>query len=217
MTLQYDTASESLLNALRKLMSDTTFNDFYLVGGTALAMQLGHRISVDIDLFTPIPYGEMDLKSIRGSLSRLFPHIDNIQSLYERQMIYSLYVGKSADTEIKLDLCYDDSPIFPIKEIDGIRMASDKEIAAMKMLAITTGKRRKDFWDIHELLNKYTLKEMIDWGLKRYPYSLTKDEILLSLTDVWDIEDKTPVISLKNGYWEFVADDLVREANRLIT
>lgn len=71
---------------------------------------------------------------------------------------------------IKLDLCYDDTLIFPLIEVDGLRIASEKEIAAMKIQAITqTEQRRKDFWNIHELLESYTLSEMIDWGVERYP------------------------------------------------
>lgn len=147
---------------------------------------------------------------------RNFPHISNIEALDDRQMIYSLYLGNSAETEIKLDLCYDDAAIFPLLDFDGIRMACDKEIAAMKMLAITTGNRRKDFWDIHELLDKYSLADMIEWGLQRYPYSLTRDDIFKSLMNVWEIEDETDIISLKSGYWEFVADDIEHEALKIM-
>lgn len=215
MDLHYETISEPLLRALRKLMSVPSLSSFYLVGGTALSLQAGHRKSIDIDLFTSVPYGEMDLDSIKDSLVKLFPHIDNIGSLDEQQILYTLYIGDSPDTEIKLDLCYDDIPIFPIIAADGIRMVSDKEISAMKMLAITTGSRRKDFWDIHELLDKYSLDDMIKWGLERYPYSLNRSDIIQALLNVWDISDETPVLSLKGGYWEFVADDIQNEAMRL--
>lgn len=216
MSLRYETVAPELLDALLKLMYEDAFDNFYLVGGTALALQLGHRKSVDIDLFTHLPYGEMDLTSIRNSLLRNFPHVANIETLNERQIIYSLYIGNSSANEIKLDLCYDDATIFPIVKVDGIKMACDKEIAAMKMLAITTGNRRKDFWDIHELLDRYPLDNMIEWGLQRYPYSLDREEILQSLLNVWEIEDKTDVISLKGGYWEFVADDIERAALQIM-
>lgn len=64
MTLHYNTISPNLLSTLRKFMQDKTFKEFRLVGGTALALQLGHRISVDIDLFTDREYGTMDLMRI---------------------------------------------------------------------------------------------------------------------------------------------------------
>jgi predicted nucleotidyltransferase len=69
MNLRYFTVSELLLDVLKKLMADETFNDFVLVGGTALSLQLGHRISVDIDLFTEKLYGSMDVEQIRKTLS----------------------------------------------------------------------------------------------------------------------------------------------------
>lgn len=69
--------------------------------------------------------------------------------------------------------------IFPKLEIDGIRMADQKEIAAMKMLAIGGPlQRQKDYWDIHDMLSDYTLDEMIQWGLKRNMYSLTEQDIM---------------------------------------
>lgn len=191
------------------------FKDFYLVGGTALALQLGHRMSVDIDLFTNQLYGNIDRESLRDCICRLFPYVDNPDCLNEDQMVYSLYVGDSKDLEVKLDLCYDEQPVFPIVEVDGIRMLTDKDISAMKMLAITTGERRKDFWDIHELLNKYGLEDMIGWGLERYPYSLTREEVISALKNVWNIRDYTEVISLRDNYWEFVADDICEEAEKL--
>lgn len=155
-----------------------------LQGGTALASQLGHRISVDIDLFVNCEYGSLNLSLIKDTLLEKFPHISNIGYLDERNLIYPLYVGDSVDSEVKLDLCYDEKPIFPIKRYGHIRMLSDKDIAAMKMLAITTGERRKDYWDIHTLLERYTLTEMIEWGLQRYPYNLEKTDIIEALCGV---------------------------------
>ncbi len=143
--LYYNTINPDLHNYLSRLMQSNVFNDFYLVGGTALSLQLGHRISVDIDLFTNQPYGTINLDRVKEELLSLFPIVENIDCLNYRQMVYSLFVGDSVESIIKLDLCYDEQPIFPIIDIDGIRMASDKEIAAMKMLAIVTGNRCKDF------------------------------------------------------------------------
>lgn len=208
MNLHYETVSPDLLKSLRKLMGSPAFSPFYLVGGTALSLRLGHRISVDIDLFSDIPYGTLDLASIKRELSKLFPHTDNLDCLDSRNMIYTIYVGDNRDSEIKLDLCYDDHPIFPIETIDGIRMASVKDIAAMKMLSITTGCRRKDYWDIHELLRYHSLSDMISWGTKRYPYSLTENEIIDTLAEVWNLSDRTDVITLRGNFWEFIADDI---------
>lgn len=71
-TLYYHTVSHLLLESLKKLMAEPVFNEFRLVGGTALSLQLGHRTSVDIDLFTDMPYGTMDTETIGKTLQRVF-------------------------------------------------------------------------------------------------------------------------------------------------
>lgn len=215
MSLHYDTVSKELLDYLSRLMKAEELKDFYLVGGTALSLQLGHRISVDIDLFTDVIYGSMNLNAIRDCIMNMFAHTENVSCLDNDQMVYTLYVGDDEESVVKLDLCYDESPVFPVMEIDGIRMLSDKDIAAMKMLAITTGQRRKDFWDLHDLMDKYSLEEMIDWGLRRNQYTLNREDIISALKNVWNIEDYTEVVSLRGNYWEFVADDLSREVGKL--
>ncbi len=197
-------------------MRCSAFNEFYLAGGTALALQLGHRKSVDIDLFTCREYGTMDCPGIKNSLQAIFPICQNIESLNNRQLVYTIFVGDNKDSIIKLDLCYDEQPIFPLLNESGIRLASDKEIAAMKLLAIVTGDRPKDFWDIHALKKKsYGLETMIDWALKRNPYTLTRSEILDAFQKVWNYPEPEDIISLTDDKWPFIADDLSTTANNI--
>lgn len=62
--MYYNTVNQTLLGALKKVMSAQVFDSFRLVGGTALSLQLGHRISVDIDLFSDAQYGSIDFTEI---------------------------------------------------------------------------------------------------------------------------------------------------------
>ena len=62
--LYYNTVNDLLLNSLLQLMAAPEFNNFRLVGGTALSLRLGHRASIDIDLFTDVAYGDIDFKII---------------------------------------------------------------------------------------------------------------------------------------------------------
>lgn len=212
--LHYQTVSPVLLDCLRKLMSHKAFKDFYLVGGTSLALQRGHRLSIDIDLFTNIPYGQMNVSEIESALCELFPYTDRLEELHHTQMVYSLYVGDNKEDCVKLDLCYDESLIFPLIEEDGLRIASEKEIASMKIQAITqTEQRRKDFWDIHELLESYTLTEMTEWAMKRYPWSVTEESVEDAFNRLPLIKDYTEVICLKGKYWEFIVEDLQEAAS----
>lgn len=214
MKLHYETVSPVLVSCLRKLMAHPAFKDFYLVGGTSLALQRGHRLSIDIDLFTCVPYGEMNTAEIESALLEMFPYTDRTEELHQSQMVYSMYIGDCKEECIKLDLCYDDALIFPLIEVDGLRIASEKEISAMKIQALTQSEqRRKDFWDIHELLESYTLTELIEWGIQRYPWSVTKESIKDGVERLPLIKDFTEVICLKGKYWEFIVEDLQEEIN----
>ena len=216
MNLHYQTVSPVLVDCLHKLMAHPAFKDFYLVGGTSLALQRGHRLSIDIDLFTCVPYGEMNTTKIEAALLEMFPYTDRTEELHHSQMVYSMYVGDSKEDCVKLDLCYDDPLIFSLIEIDGLRIASEKEIAAMKIQAITqTVQRRKDFWDIHELLESYTLSEMVDWGIQRYPWSVTKESVKDGIERLPNIKDFTEVVCVKGKYWEFIIEDLLDEAKTI--
>ena len=212
MRLRTNIASPLLLDCLRKIMTNKAFDDLYLVGGTALALQRGHRISIDIDMFTNALYGEMKTDEIKKALVEMFPYVDRLERLEETLMVYSLFVGNSSDDCIKLDICYDENPIFPIVNIEGIRMLSEKDIAAMKLNAIAQDKqRKKDFWDIHDLLETYSIEEMVSFALKRFPWSLTLDNIIDGFKRLPLLNDYSEIRCLKGKYWEFIIEDLMEQ------
>jgi len=62
--LFYNTVNELLKNTLLILMQEDVFSSFRLVGGTALSLHLGHRESIDIDLFSDVSYGSLDFNAI---------------------------------------------------------------------------------------------------------------------------------------------------------
>ncbi len=212
MRLRTNIASPLLLECLRKIMTNKAFDNHYLVGGTALALQRGHRISIDIDMFTNALYGEMNTDELKKALVEMFPYNENLERLDETLMVYSLYVGNSRDDCIKLDICYDDDPIFPLVNIDGIRMVSEKDIAAMKLNCIAQNRqRKKDFWDIHDLMETYSIEDMVSFALKRYPWTLTLDKIINGFKKLPLLNDYTEIRCLKGKYWEFVVEDLMEQ------
>lgn len=217
MKLYKETVSSNLWNILEKLMSSDVFNDFCLVGGTALSLQRGHRRSIDIDLFTDIVYPEMNVKEIKHFLETNFPIHKGTESLLVTSMGYNILLGTENNNPIKLDLFYTDPFIFPKLEIDGIRIADQREIAAMKMLAIGGNiQRQKDYWDIHDMLSDFSIEEMIQWGLQRNEYSLTEQDILNGFDNIDNIEESPEGIdSLINGeYWELKVLDLKEEIKK---
>lgn len=216
MNLHFETVSDALFRYLGKMMDSPIFNDFRLVGGTALSLQRGHRRSIDIDLFTDIAYGQMPLAEMKEFFEREFPIHRGTESLASSAMGYHIYLGEDELSIVKVDLFYTDAFIFPVIAQDGIRMADQREIAAMKLLALAGPiKRQKDYWDIHEMLEDYPLQDMITWGLQRHPYSLSFCEILDGFNSI-DAVEETPegIDTLKTlDYWELKVMDL-KEAIR---
>lgn len=162
--------SPLLESVLIDLMTEELFSPFRLVGGTALSLQIGHRESVDIDLFTDADYGSIDFKGIKSFLEIKYPycssrHLDNVSfgTFFE--------VGNSKDDFVKVDLYYTDEFIFEKLVVGNIRMATEHEIIAMKLDVVSSGGRKKDFWDLHYYLDKVSIDEMIALYEKRYPYS----------------------------------------------
>ena len=182
------------------------FSPFRLVDGTALSLQIGHRISFDIDLFTDADYKSIDFETIDCLLEKTFPFTEMLY-LGNKSFGKSYYIGTDRNEAVKLDLFYTDLFIRPIVEIDFLRMASIEEIAAMKMEIIGTGGRKKDFWDIHELLDYLSLEQMLDLHAERYPYSHNKDVLINKLVDFQFADDDLNPICLKGKYWELIKAD----------
>lgn len=217
MNLHYETVSASLLSILKKLMFSEVFDDFRLVGETALAFQRGHRRSIDIDLFTEKDYGDMPIHTMKAFLEHEFPIHSGTESLTRNDVGYHIYLSEGKEPPVKVDFFYTEHFIFPMLKKDGLRIADQREIAAMKLGVIGNHiYRQKDFWDIHDLLENYPLKDMIQWALKRDPYTITEGDIVegLKLADKVQ-ESKEGIVSLKPlEYWELKVLDLKEEAER---
>lgn len=128
MQLYVNTVSNLLWKSLVELMKLNEFDNFRLVGGTSLSLQLGHRKSEDIDLFTDAEYGSIDF---------------------------------------------------------------------------------------HELLENFSLNEMIDFYIKRYPYNFNREEIIKSLTNFEKAEYEFTPICFKDKVWEIIKldiDELVKNS-----
>lgn len=94
-------------------------------------------------------------------------------------------------------------------------MASIEEIIAMKIDVIQRGGRKKDFWDLHELLPKYNMYQMLAFHEKRYPYSHNKKEIILNLNHFENADDDLNPVCMKGKYWEFIIEDFQEMVSKL--
>jgi hypothetical protein len=135
----------------QKLLAMPELSGFVLVGGTAPAMQIGHRNSIDIDLFSR---EDFSTKALIRRIKEFYP----VEVTLERKNTILSIVNK-----IKVDFIRHDYPFIkpPIDE-DGIRMLSMEDIAAMKFHAIIpSGKRLKDFIDIFFLPERLSMEAMM--------------------------------------------------------
>jgi predicted nucleotidyltransferase component of viral defense system len=152
--------SKRLLTLLRKLGKETIFKDYFLVGGTALALQIGHRISIDIDLFTQ---KELNIPEITKYL------IENYKGKYQllnsQNMIYQVVIK-----DIKVDFVHHPFELVePVYYQNQIAYLGKMDIAAMKLHAIEiSGNRAKDFVDVYFLLKDIPLRNMFEAYRKKY-------------------------------------------------
>ena len=155
--LQTQTVVPELLELLKKLMSENLFSEFNLVGGTSLALQLGHRNSIDIDLF-----GNQDINQILFEEKiREFGKVEIYQS--------SKNILITQINDVKVDFVNYKYPL--LKEflvIDNIRMLSTQDIAAMKLNAIMGRGSKKDFIDLYFLLNEFSMKEILNFYTQKF-------------------------------------------------
>ena len=207
MELYLNTVSDLLWSSLKQLMLIEEFNSFRIVGGTSLSLQLGHRESIDIDLFTDAEYSSIDFSILEAKLIEIFPYVDTT-SVDLVGMGKSYFIGNNENELVKLDLFYTDPFVFPCILEQNVRFSSIEEVAAMKFEVVGNGGRKKDFWDIHELLESYTLEEMIEFYLKRNPYGYSKDELLVKVVDFSNAEDDFTPNCYREKVWELIKLDI---------
>ena len=203
--LHYSTINDLLKNSLVKLMKSDVFNDFRLVGGTALSLQIGHRESIDIDLFSDSEYGALDFNSIENYLQENFQYVDFLNTI--PAMGKSYFIGENKQNTVKLDVYYTDTYIQPYIEVDGVRMATIEEIIAMKIDVVQRGGRKKDFWDLHDLLQSYNINQMLDLHERRFPYTHDRILIIQNFTSFQQADEDFNPICFKGKYWEFIKED----------
>lgn len=207
--LHYNTINDLLKKNLQIVMTAKEFKSFRLVGGTSLSLQLGHRISIDIDLFSDAPYGSLNFDKIESYLRSTFSYVDYLSG-FDTAFGKSYYIGSDKENNTKLDVFYTDPFIQPALIEDSIRLATIEEIIAMKIDLIQRGGRKKDFWDLHEVMLNYGIKLMLDLHQQRYEYTHDRLLILENFTDFNIANDNFDPNCLRGKYWEFIKEDITK-------
>jgi hypothetical protein len=208
------TVTPATLDLIAKLVRDPLLQDFYLVGGTALSLKIGHRKSIDIDLFT---VSEFDGRKMARYLKKQY---------HAQLTVQGKNCVKGQINGVEFDFVSHRYPhVKPPETIEGIRMMSLEDIAAMKINAIVgSGKRIKDFVDIHYLLKKMDYRDMVKYYCAKYP-NVSSEMAKASLLYHKDIDFNVPVIiydtklkweDVEKGIRKAIADhDQVLSKNRV--
>lgn len=191
------TVDNITLAVLKRLMAAKTLDKFVLVGGTALAFQIGHRKSVDIDLFT--------LDTFDPDLLLLELSTDFTPNVLQKSALSLVCTIEG----IKVDFIHFRYPfIRPIRHEYGIRMLALEDIIPMKLDAVSGRGSKKDFYDIYFLLRFFTLEKMFDLYQEKYPHQTTF-QLLRSLAYFEDAEkDPEPVVFDTRVTWSEVKSKL---------
>lgn len=185
------TAPETFL-LLKELMDEPFLNGFILVGGTALSLQIGHRISVDLDLFSEDAFDPAEI----GEL--LKDKFDFTLDFLGKGTLRGEIAG------VQIDCLRHQYPwLAPSNKEDHIRLASLADIAAMKLNAIVgNGTRLKDFIDIAFLSSKMSLNEMLEAYEKKYQNNAILAFKSLIYFEEIDFSEPIKIIKEDSFSWE---------------
>lgn len=188
--LHYETIDPETLGLLKSLQKVPAFSELRLVGGTSLALQIGHRKSIDIDLF-----GE--IKTDEYAISDALNEIGEVTILRKSENI-NIYLINN----IKVDIVNYPYPWIekPIIE-DDLSLAGKKDIAAMKLAAITGRGTKKNFVDLYFLLQSFSLEEMMTFYNQKY-HDGSELLVLKSLSYFEDANEDEDAIMLKPIDWK---------------
>jgi len=186
-------------------MSIPFLDSFYLVGGTALALQFGHRMSIDIDLFT---LDDFDKNNLIEILSKSF----DVSIEFENKNMVITYINN-----IKVDFVKMGYPIlFEPLLIENIRMLDIRDIVAMKLKAIAQRGSKKDFFDIYFFLQQMKMESMLQLFKKKFEQH-ELFYIVKSLTYFNDAEnDADPILFDKDVTWAKVKTLIHEKVKNLV-
>lgn len=202
---------QEVINAKTKRILETIdrikeIENFYLAGGTALALQLGHRKSIDLDWFSQKEFDVGILKKDLSSFGALKIDSEDKQTL------------NCQLDDIKISFfVYSYKILFPLIDFNKIKLADERDIACMKIDTISSRSAKKDFIDLYFLLEKYRLEELLGLFDKKYAgIEYNRFHLLKSLTYFDDAESEPMPEMLKEISWEEIKDKVREKVKTLI-
>jgi predicted nucleotidyltransferase component of viral defense system len=197
--LHVDILPEEQLRLFETLSSQSFITDFYLAGGTCLALQIGHRRSIDFDFFIP---DDFDTSTIINRLTQI--------GSYQRDNEEKNTINGSLKGVRISFFGYRYDIIDDFKTFNKIRLAGLKDIAAMKLEAIAGRGSKKDFIDLYFLLQQYTLEEIFSFHALKYGIGLSNQyHHLKSLVYFADAETEAMPVMITPLDWNYVKNQII--------
>jgi len=201
--LHYRTIDTKTLELLKKIQKINIFEKLLLVGGTSLALQIGHRISVDLVFFGEL---NVDRQEIIKELNKL----GELKTIHFTKNINIFTLNG-----IKIDIVNYSYPwLKPKLIIDEIKLANVIDIAAMKISAITGRGSMKDFIDLYFLLKQFTLQEIINFYEQKYS-DASVFMAIKSLTYFEDADNEIMPKMFEKINWETVKSEIIKQVRNI--
>ncbi|HUM64318.1 MAG TPA: nucleotidyl transferase AbiEii/AbiGii toxin family protein [Chitinophagaceae bacterium] len=192
------TVAPTTLALLKRLCREPLLEAFALGGGTGIALQKGHRISIDLDFFTNQPFtNSVIYKCITGLQAKA-------ELIFEQNQTMMFIIDN-----VKVDfILYPFAWLHPFVLADDCRFIHPEDIIPMKLQAVSNRFAKKDFYDLEALLADYTLAEMLGIFERKFP-DIDTGFLIHSLThfDVADTEE-SPVLLPSSKSWQQVKENL---------
>ncbi len=183
-------------------------SDFYLAGGTGLALQLGHRDSIDFDFFS---FQDINTEKLFSTIEEVF-YGHKILKVQEEKNTLTVFIDKN----IKLSFfSYKYKLLDKLINAPYFKVASILDIACMKLTAIVSRATNKDYIDLYFILKKISLKDIFKKLNKKFP-ELDLNLVLKSLVYFQDI-NREP-IKFKNNRnidWQSIKDFFEQEIKNI--
>ena len=194
--LHFNTIKSNTLEVLKKLMLLQDLREFNLAGVTALALQIGHRVSFDLDFFGNY---SKEISTIIEILNKRF----NVHIVKQSANILILSIN-----DIKIDFVNYSYPLIHnlIHEND-VRLLNIKDIATMKLNAICSRGKKRDFVDLYFLLKSFSLKEMIPFYNNKFTDG-SEAMVLRSLTYFKDADEEEDIILFTKEKWDKIKENI---------
>ncbi len=195
-----ETVRPKTLLVLRTLEKLSFVGDFYLAGGTALALQLGHRQSVDLDFFIKkLPTHQKILDNLRREKPFILPSDETGLNLEIQSVKVSF-------------LQYPYPLLEPTLDYEGLKLAGILDIACMKLNAVMQRGEKKDFYDLFEILQKYSLEEILSSHEEKFKdFETEKLSLLKALLYFDDADGSAEPILIKKTPWKKIKEKISAE------